>query len=167
MTHETEKLPPLLGLPTCSKNHLYLLFPSNGPFAPRVPTKRKNPRFGACLTQKNNHLTTISLRCLISRPAAEKLFFKKIPLILMGLGRGGATPATPNVFGNCFLLHPVNNPVRLPSNKMNIQHSCSVQNRPSMPRFVSSRNGMTPPARKFHVFTKRKNYIHLPCLKPS
>ena len=90
---------------------------------------------------KKNHLTTFSLRCLISRPAAEKLFFKKIPLILMGLGRGGATPATPNVFGNCFLLHPVNNPVRLPSNKMNIQHSCSVQNRPSMPRFVSSRNG--------------------------
>ena len=39
-------------------------------------------------------------------PAVKKLFFKKIPLILLALVWGGATPATPNVFGNCFLLHP-------------------------------------------------------------
>jgi hypothetical protein len=33
---------------------------------------------------------------------------KKKPLILLALVWGGATPATPNVFGNCFLLHLVN-----------------------------------------------------------
>jgi hypothetical protein len=39
-------------------------------------------------------------------PALKKLFFKKIPLILLALVWGGATPATPNIFENCFLLHP-------------------------------------------------------------
>jgi hypothetical protein len=40
------------------------------------------------------------------KPPSKKLFFKKIPLILLGLVWGGATPATPGVFGNYFLLHP-------------------------------------------------------------
>jgi len=64
-------------------------------------------------TLLRNNFPNFSLKTLHQK----KLFFKKKPLILLALVWGGATPATPDVFGNCFLLHPVNKPVRLSSNK--------------------------------------------------
>ncbi len=68
---------------------------------------------------------------------SRKLFFKKKPLILLALVWGGATPATPNVFGNCFLLHPVNkNLLGCHQIKKN-EHSTNIP----MPRFVYSRKG--------------------------